>query len=264
MSQMTQSPTSTDLPDRKISIFELPSASSWQSVDSHSDPFTTSSKNAFAPAPSSLLVDKNFRERFVETQKHLRSSTNLVDMNRAMRKTGSVVRFADEVDTSEDLRKLKGAVRTSPLSPRAASEGQQPRNADQPQSWRQPLPHRDSVGSVAAVSDDGSDEFGPELPRTKSQLSLAIASLKRTQSAGEAGSLISEGITSPQIEQEQEALISGAATKKLSEEEEKLLAMARKGGVTKAGGVNMPKEMTVRASGFELGSSYESPDEPLY
>lgn len=104
MSQMTQSPTSSDLPDRKISIFELPSASSWQSVDSHADPFTSSSKNAFAQAPSSVLVDKNFRERFVETQKQLRSSTNLVEMNRAMRKTGSVVRFADEVETSEDTR----------------------------------------------------------------------------------------------------------------------------------------------------------------
>lgn len=264
MSQMTQSPTTTDLPDRKISMFELPSASSWQSVESHADPFTGPSKNVFVQSPSSPLVDKNFRERFVETQKQLRSTTNLVDMNKAMRKTGSVVRFADEVEASEDLRKLKGAVRTSPFAPRAASEGQQIRNSDQPQSWRQPLPHRDSVGSVAAISDDGSEELGMELPRTKSQLSLAIANLKLSKSAGEAGSLISQAITSPEIEQEQEALISGAAAKKKSEEEEKLLAMAHKGGVTKAGGVNMPKEMTVKGAGFELGSSYESPEEPLF
>lgn len=264
MSQITQSPRATDLPDRKISMFELPSASSWQSVESHADPFTGSSKNVLIQDPPSPLIEKNFRERFVETQKQLRSTTNLVDMNKAMRKTGSVVRFADEVEASEDLRKLKGAVRTSPFAPRAASDGQQIKNPDQPQSWRQPLPHRDSVGSVAAVSDDGSDELVMELPRTKSQLSLAIADLKRSKSAGEAGSLISQGITSPEIEQEQEALISGATAKKKSEEEEKLLAMAHKGGVTKAGGVNMPKEMTVKGSGFELGSSYESPEEPLF
>lgn len=181
-----------------------------------------------------------------------------------MRKTGSVVRFADEVDRSEDLQKLKGAVRTSPFAPRAASDGQQPKESDAPQAWRQPLPHRESVGSVAAVSDDDSEDLEPDLPRTKSQLSMAIADLKRSQSAGEASSVASRGITSPEIEQEQEALIRGALPKKKTDEEEKLLAMAHKDGVTKAGGINMPRQMTVKGSAFEFGSSYDSPEEPLY
>lgn len=239
--------------------------SSWQSDDSHPDPFANNAKNPHPQTPSSLLVDRNFREKFVETQKQLRSSTNLAGMNKAMRKTGSVVRFADEVDTSEDLQKLKGIARTSPLATRAASDGQQAKTSDELSSRKQPpLVHRDSVGSVAAVSDDSSDDFVPELPRTKSQLSMAIASLKRSQSAGEAGNLIRPGVTSPEIEQEQEALIKGAIPKKKTEEEEKLLAMAHKDGVTKAGGINMPKQMAVTGSAFELGSSYDSPEEPIF
>lgn len=194
-----------------------------------------------------------------------------------MRKTGSVVRFADEVDNSEVLQKLKGAARPTLFVPRAASDGQQPKDPDRPSSWKKPLPHRDSVDSVAAVSEDGSDDL-PDLPRTKSQLSMAIANLKRSQSLGEGGIngpmmttlTNSLGVTSPEIEKEQEALISGVTTKKKTEEEEKLLAMAHRDGVTKAGGVNMPGPMmmmnntTGSGLGFELGSSYDSPEEPIF
>lgn len=260
--RISQSPGATNFPSRKISVFELPSASSWQSVDSHTDPFASTSKKASEEDPQPLQIDKNFRERFNENQKQLRSSTNLAGMHRTMRKTGSVVRFADEVNVPESLRKLKGIAADAPAA--SMSDERSPASPEQAQSWRQALSHRGSIGSVAAVSDEGSDELDPELPRIKSHLSLAIANLKRSQSSGEVGSLHDAGVTSPEIEMEQEALISGAHTKKKSEEEEKLLAMAHKDGVTKAGGINMPKELTIKGTAFELGSSYDSPEEPLY
>jgi len=192
-----------------------------------------------------------------------------------MRKTGSVVRFADEVDEPEGFRDLRGAKNISaPQSDdgeswhRAASEGQQPRPdpGSQGRSWRpKGIERHDSVGSVAAVSDDGfdtEDVVGPVL-RTKSQLSMAIADLRRSRSLGEQEAETTLAVTSPQIEEEQ-SLIPGKQGKKPSEEEEKLLAMGRKDGVTKAGGVNLPKELTVKG-GFELpGDGYESPEEPLY
>ncbi|KAK5941944.1 hypothetical protein PMZ80_005895 [Knufia obscura] len=273
------SSTASELPGRKISTFELPSASSWQSVESHAEPSTAAAGLSTSQPKSPLIIDKNFRERF---QDQLRSSTNLAGMNKTMRKTGSVVRFADEVDMPEDFRKLKGANRQKDTptpqpevgesSRRSASEDQQARSdtENQGRSWRpRGLERHDSVGSVAAVSDDGADGFDTEdvvgpIPRTKSQLSMAIADLRRSQSLSEQNVEGSFAVTSPRLEEEQEALISGKQGKKPSEEEEKLLAMGRKDGVTKAGGVNLPKELTVK-EGFELpGGDYESPEEPLY
>jgi len=279
LAQMTASPTTAaEVPARKISAFELPSASSWQSVESHAEPPTKAAGISMSQPKSPLIIDQNFRERF---QNQLRSSTNLTTMNKAMRKTGSVVRFADEVDASENFRKLKSADRQTDISTpqmdvgetwrRAASEGQQPRSDTENlgQVWRpRGIERHDSVGSVAAVSDDGSDRFDTEdviapIPRTKSQLSMAIADLRRSQSLAEQEAETSYAVTSPRIEEEQETLISGKQGKKPTEEEEKLLSMGRKDGVTKAGGVNLPKGLTVKGD-FVPDGGYESPEEPLY
>lgn len=214
-----------------------------------------------SPSADTLVIDRNFRERFM--QKTRNSSTNLANMNRSMRKTGSVVRFADEVElaTSTSLKKSASATdrKSVPLSPQSAlrtsSEskvatvtGGNPVNL---RPWRPSgIERHDSIGSVAAVSDDGSDglEEGGELPRTQSHLSLGIADLKRTLSSGNLEDLKDDenAITSPTIEEEQEALIKGQKGKSLTKEEENLLAMGRKDGVTRAGGVNMPSNLTIK------------------
>jgi len=277
--QMAATPAETaEPPSRKISTFELPSASSWQSVESQAEPSAEVAGPPASPPKSPLIIDKNFRERF---QHQLRSSTNLAGA-KGMRKTGSVVRFADEVDVPEDFRKLKGATRENDMaaphsafgesSRRAGSEGQQPRSAtvnlSRPTRPRGNERH-DSTGSVAAVSDDGSDDFDTEdvvapIPRTRSQLSMAIAGLRRSQSLSEQEPDTSFAVASPDIEQEQQALISGKQGKTLTADEEKLLAMGRKDGVTKAGGVNLPKELTVKGKFATPGDDYESPEEPIF
>lgn len=278
--QMTATPTTAaEPPGRKISTFELPSASSWQSVESHAEPTTAAVSLSTSQPKSPLIIDKNFRDRF---QDQLRSSTNLTGMEKVMRKTGSVVRFADEVDVPEDFRQPKGASRQRDISTpqsnvgeswrRSSSESQKPPSdaGNQSKPWRpKGIERHDSVGSVAAVDDYATNVSDTEavavpIPRTKSQLSMAIADLRRSQSLGEQEAETSFAVTSPQIEKEQEALISGKQGKKPSEEEENLLAMGRKDGVTKAGGVNLPKELMVEGK-FELpGGGYESPEEPLY
>lgn len=278
--RMLASPTDgTSFPGRKISDFALTSASSWQSVESHAPRDNTASQ-ASSSGKKALQIDGNFRERFLETQKILRSSTNLEVLNKTMRKTGSVVRFADDVDGPADIRRQKAIDKERDPEPtlsgisalRTVSEGQSSKAPTQCEvdSWRSPgLQRHNSIGSVAAVSDDSevSDEESMMmlLPRTRSQLSLGIANLKRSQSQGEQTTATDNNIavTSPEIEQEQDALISGRAGKKPSEEEEKLLAMGRKDGVTRAGGVNLPKELTVKGP-RSPGDTFEEPEQPLF
>lgn len=240
---------------RTISDLALPSASSWQSIDLH-----TGSRPTNIGGNAGLAIEKNFREKFVEHQKKINSSTDLAGMNRMMRKTGSVVRFADEVDASKVAQQSEELVQPSSSQAQRKPEGAL-------QSWRQNLQRHDSVGSVAAVSDDGSegneadDDDLTMLPRTRSQLSLGIADLKRSQSMIEKSTEFA--VTSPEIEVQQEALIKGKNVKSLTEEEEKLLAMGRKDGVTRAGGVNLPRELTVRGR-FEFSEDSDSSDQPLY
>ena len=100
----------------------------------------------------------------------------------------------------------------------------------------------------------------------RSELSLGIAVLKRTQSTGElegAASSLAVSVTSPEIEQEQDALISGKIKKKTPVEEEKLLAMGHSGGVTKSGGVNLPNNLTVKGK-FIIADDDESADETTF
>lgn len=275
----TTSTTASELSERRISAFELPSASSWQSIESHAEPSASTAHGSVSHPGEPLVIDKNFRERFLEAQGKLRSSTNLDGMNRPIRKTGSVVRFADEVNAATSFTHLQKSRsladrREDPAAPhveqsfhRAVSEGGQAKsNQDlsrgEPRPWRPSgFQRHDSVGSVAAVSDDDSNEAIETLPRNKSHLSLGIADLKRSQIDGNQGSQARYGhaVTSPQIEDEQGALISGAKSKSPTQDEENLLAMGRKGGVTKAGGVNLPKELTVKGK-FELEDSFDGPE----
>lgn len=281
LARVTASPSTTDeLPGRKISAFELPSASSWQSVESHDHHTSFLSTAAGGEVdPNPLAIEKNFRERF---KQQLHSSTNLASMNRAIRKTGSVVRFADEVDFPEQLRQASTANRqkdkyneavsqqagesaASAASASRVSAGHPPRQS-QTQAWRPGgLQRHDSTGSVAAVSEEGDEEQNDDegivmpLPRTKSQLSLAIKDLKRSQSSTAPTAEANENVvTSPQIEHDQQKV-----GKKRSEEEETLLAMGRKDGVTRAGGVNLPKELTVKGA-RRPDDRFEEPDAPLF
>ncbi|KAK5090865.1 hypothetical protein LTR05_001042 [Lithohypha guttulata] len=264
--------TTTQSPTRKMSAFELPSASSWQSVESQEQHRTTTVISSMA-TKSSLMVDQDFREKFVETQKVLRSTSNLVG---AIRKTGSVVRFASDVDVAEQSRENIASGRHRGL---ATSKNEGPSSqafSETSASTKRPgtLIRYDSAGSVAAVSDDDEEEKDKEdeepqstsmvLPRTRSQLSLGIADLKRSQSMHEHG-VADDGlrVTSPQIEKDQQALISGKVAKQKSEEDEKLLAMAWKDGVTKAGGVNLPKELTVRGS-RDPDNTFPEPEAPTF
>lgn len=268
-----------DLRQRKISDFALTSASSWQSVESYVPRENTSTQMGTSNS-NKPLIDGNFRERFVETQKILKSSTNLDSMNRNLRKSGSVVRFADDVDGPAEIRRLKAVnkqkdadLRSPPLSTlRTVSEGQSSQLPSQSQieSWRPAnLQRHDSVGSVAAVSEDSETEDEESmmmlLPRTRSQLSLGIANLKRSRSQGEQSGNVEQevAITSPEVELEQDALIFGRAGKKRDEEEEKLLAMGRKDGVTRAGGVNLPKELTVKGP-RDPSDTFEEPELALF
>lgn len=281
LAQMTASPTTAaELASRKISVFELPSASSWQSVESHDHRPATNTGMLSNTGADPPLVDKDFRGKFIETQKQLHSSTNLAGMNKTMKKTGSVVRFADDVEEVRRLKKTdKQNLENSPLSnsrpgplsrSQAASASQQ---GELGQGFTDPwqsqgLNRHNSIGSVAAVSDDSDDGLedgiAMQLPRVRSQLSLGIANLKRSQSiGGDEQDDDENAVTSPQIEQEQEALISGRSTKKKTEEEEKLLAMGRKDGVTKAGGVNLPNELRVRGP-RNSNDRFEKPEEILF
>ncbi|KAK4919369.1 hypothetical protein LTR66_016799, partial [Elasticomyces elasticus] len=234
-----------------ISAFELPSASSWQSVESGADLRHASTTITNTTNSSMPLVEQNFRAKFAQAQRKLQaSSTNLVDVSKVLRRTGSVVRFADEVDLPDGMKGMPPRAR-SPFR-RAASEGNPDGSA-----WRPDLPHRDSIVSNAAASEDGIDplsekEGDVDLPRTKSQLSLAIAELKRSQSFTNTDDFHDTAaspfaaITSPQIEKEQEELISGRKSRALSKEGQNVLKMGRRDGVTRAGGVNMPKQLTVQ------------------
>lgn len=232
---------------RRISTFELPSASSWQSIESHDRPARGAAETP-AEAQSMLVIDKNFRKRFSESQRVLRPSTSLASANKLMKKTGSVVRFADEVNVAEQFRRNVAADQgqgqgSTPQTPaRAASDGQVPDLRS--------LERQDSTGSVAAVSEDGEDDeqaiVHNALPRVASQLSLALA--KQRSGSSEEHNLVahsSHATVPAKIERDLEGQDLGKMIKPKDEVEEKLLAIGRRDGVTKAGGVNLPKELTI-------------------
>jgi len=220
---------STTTSDNTTSAFELPSPSSWQDEDENTGTNPAAQTDEPRETPGSL-VDPDFRGKFVENQKKIASSTNLAAMGR-MRKTGSVVRFADEMP--QDLRKGK-------------EREQLPSVEDEPS----PPPHTPGSEAIedGSSNDESAFEIRPRLPRTQSQLSLMIKE-KRKESGGENMAPL--------------PAVRRPSTKgngpKLKEKEEELLQMGRRDGVTKAGGVRVPKQHRVSES---LKHGYESSSPP--
>ncbi|ETI23775.1 hypothetical protein G647_05581 [Cladophialophora carrionii CBS 160.54] len=219
--------------------FALPSASSWQSVESTSPNPPLASTAPIQSNPSGELVHPDFRGKFVENQKKLASFTNLPGLAR-MRRPGSIVRFADELPQVEPDKSKDREQPSSPL--REENVG------------RSRL--RTSMAS-AAISDDGDSDSSSspmELPRTKSQLSLLINS-KRSETG-------SSDIGPPAQAHESKGKDNEARQKARSKEQE-LLSMGRRDGVTKAGGVQVPRQQRVSELEDPAYQSQSSP-EPLF
>ncbi|KIW76226.1 hypothetical protein Z517_10972 [Fonsecaea pedrosoi CBS 271.37] len=218
--------------------FVLPSASSWQSIDSATEPPLA---NTAPPLPTSSgeLVEPDFRGKFVETQKKLVSSTNLAGLNR-IKKTGSVVRFADELP--QELRKGKEREKEATIPTRDETPGSSQL--------------RRSISSEA-VSDDADDDDSSlenmQLPRTKSQLSLLIQTKRDEIGSSDIG---------PAGEQENNKGKEQAKEKAQSREED-LLSMGRRDGVTKAGGVQGRKQHRISET-EDPGYFSPSSPEPLF
>jgi hypothetical protein len=149
--------------------FALPS-SSWQDVDSPSS--RTSLDNAFSTPqqPSSWLVDKNFRGKFVENQHRATSSINLAALGKSQS-----VRFLDEMPEHQKLAG-KGKARAEESSPeRVAMVGRPPRSP--PRAASSAIEEDDDEEEDEDDEDDedeDEDDDMPPLPRTKSQLSMLI------------------------------------------------------------------------------------------
>ena len=210
-------------------VFHLPTSSSWQSVDSGNDGHHLGST---APVTSSAnLVDRDFRGKFVESQRKLASSTNLASLDR---RSGSVVRFADELPT------LPRKDKTKEMSPELKTETLAPSRL------------RSSITSdeFADDSEESSDDQ-MELPRTKSQLSLLIKTKREERGSSDLGP---EAV---------EAKGKGKIPDKSISKEEELLSMGRRGGVTKAGGVQVPESQRV-SEHDDPGQFFSSSPEPIF
>ena len=171
-----------------------------------------------------MLVDRDFRGKFAE---RIASSSSLAIVNK-MKKTGSVVRFADEVPT--ELH--RGKQRKQSSSSEESDHG-----------LRKPLARHDSTTSQA-LDDSSDDDDVVELPRTRSQLSLAIHNMRKDSSE-------------PDVVRPNPLASTKAPASKV--EEEKLLNMGRKDGVTKAGGVQVPQPHRLTGQSFQR---HESPSPP--
>lgn len=190
---------------------------------------------ATAPATTAAdLVERDFRGKFVEAQKKLNSFTNLPVLMR-MPKNKSVVRFADEDPLEEEKGKNKAILSEAP----EVHKG--------PSSLRLSMPASPSVSDDEYSSDDA-----VELPRSKSQLSLLIRH-KRAQTGSQD---LGPGIDLVEASVKPKGKDKGKAT------EEELLIMARRDGVTKAGGVQLPASH--RISGEDPGYFSPSSPEPLF
>ncbi|KAK5192844.1 hypothetical protein LTR99_010278 [Exophiala xenobiotica] len=212
--------------------FMLPTASSWQSIDSRTatPPLATTAP----PQGSSELVERDFRGKFVEARKRLSSFTNLPALSR-MSKSKSVVRFADEIPQDEDKGKGKETASNFPVE-----------NVD-PSALQPSMP-----GSASTSGDDESSDEAVELTRTKSQLSLLIKHKREQTGSLDLGPEERFGETSGKPKEKDKA----------KSKEEDLLSMGRKNGVTKAGGVQVPASQ--RVTGDDPGRFSPSSPEPLF
>ncbi|KIW16729.1 hypothetical protein PV08_03918 [Exophiala spinifera] len=217
---------------RNSANFLVASPSSWQSVGSRTP---TPPTGVTAPATTSAdLVERDFRGKFVEAQKRLNSFTNLPVLMR-MPKNKSVVRFVDENPSDEGKGKGKAILAESPEASMGA-----------PSLWS-------SIHASPSASDDeGSSDDAVELPRTKSQLSMLIKHKRAQTGSQDLGPAISLVEPSARARDKDK----GKA------KEEELLSMARRDGVTKAGGVQVPASH--RISGDDPGYLSPSSPEPLF
>lgn len=216
----------TSLDNTSTSNFQLPSPSSWEDEPTSNFGQTVASTSCTDPS-SELVIEPNFRNKFAE---RIASSGNLAGMSR-MKKSGSVVRFADEIPV--DLR------RSTEQDVAATSE-----NPDRPE-----MRHRGSIVSIAsdAISDED-DMPSPGLQRTKSQLSMLI-----DETIARNGRKSFENL--PNVARRGRSKVS----QQEGSEEDKLLAMAHKEGVTKAGGAQLSRRFRLSA---ESESRYSSPSPP--
>ncbi|EXJ81153.1 hypothetical protein A1O3_07443 [Capronia epimyces CBS 606.96] len=226
-------------------VLALPSASSWQSDDSTAENLMTMATGA-APLTSSDLVERDFRGKFVETQKKLTSSTNLAALGR-MKKTGSVVRFADEIPQDWRKGKEKATLADDSMGPSRL---------------------RSSFASSALTDEENSsDDDNVRLPRTKSQLSLLIKQ-KRDETGSqdlgpEAKAQGRGGQDEGKNNDEGKGKGKGKGKENTKSKEEELLSMGRRGGVTKAGGVQVPKPQRL-SEHDDPGHISSSSPEPLF
>lgn len=148
-----------------------------------------------------------------------------------MRKSGSIVRFADEVQ--EDIKKGK-------------EKESQVGGEDTGSLLSQVM----NVIEDESLSSADEDEGRPlEITRTKSQLSLLIKH-KRSETGSQ-----DLGPQSPST--------AGPSKSKDKTKEEELLSMGRRDGVTKAGGVQVPRQQ--RLSDHDpWKTSVSSSPEPLF
>ncbi|KAF7514461.1 hypothetical protein GJ744_000231 [Endocarpon pusillum] len=146
--------------------FALPS-SSWQDVDSPASSRASLDTRLSTPQqPSSWLVDKNFRGKFVENQKRANSSINLAALGK-----GQSVRFLDEMPEHRKSA-AKGKARVEEDDDDEEEDEQEEQEVETSKSAERSPP---SAATAAIAEDDDEDEDDmPTLPRTKSQLSMLI------------------------------------------------------------------------------------------
>jgi hypothetical protein len=196
--------------------FLLPSASSWQSVESTS-PSRAGLESLIQN--SMPLVDPDFRKQFVEARSA--SQINLAGAGMKMRKTGSVVRFA------EDLPDIgRGKAKESVLGPGRRGSGAEARRS----SLSENTPAIDDTDE-----EDSEDEGLSMLPRTRSQLSLAIRQRRRNSGSQHLGRGPEHGSSQSKGKGKGGAM-DKAKEKEKEDTEDELLKMGRQDGVTKAGG----------------------------
>lgn len=150
--------SATGLPTALTTASFALSTGSWQDVDSTSlsrnspeDTFVASQQ------PSSWLVDKDFRGKFVENQKRNASSINLAALGRSQS-----VRFLDELP---EHQRPAGDGKTGPLEGDPESSGSGGR-AQLSAPW--------TLSSAIEGEESGNHDATWALPRTKSQLSMLI------------------------------------------------------------------------------------------
>lgn len=183
----------------------------------------------------------------MESQKKLSSVTNLAGLGK-VKKSMSTVRFADEAPGVTGKGKEKEVLASSPEDVRAGPSQMRPalKTTEQPRS----LSDSRDDGSDSEEDDDDDDNLQMLLPRTKSQLSLLIQHKRDQTGSQDLGPASSpETVVKPKI--------------KDKTKEEELLSMGRRDGVTKAGGVQTPRQQRVIGRDEPEDLSSSSP-EPLF